>query len=214
MSGRPTYTFLSRGEEQTIALGEALAQELAPGDVVALRGELGAGKTRLVRGIAAGLGHEQAQVSSPTFVVMHEYDDAGARMPLVHVDAYRLRGDEELANLGWDRVMNSEAVVVVEWAERVAEGLPDRRFDVLMEHAGGDERRIVITGPSRERVLESVAAFSRPRPCRVCGRAVMSDAATFPFCTERCRLIDLGKWATEDYRITREIKDSDVESGE
>lgn len=114
-------------ECQTVALGRALGKLLRAGDVVALEGELGAGKTRFVRGVCEGMGLDPAQVSSPTFVFVNEYSEGkGGAAPaalLRHVDAYRLRGGAaELESIGWDRVMDGRAAVVVEWASRAGIG--------------------------------------------------------------------------------------------
>jgi tRNA threonylcarbamoyladenosine biosynthesis protein TsaE len=97
VSGGTVHTAVTSSEDETVALGEALSRQLRPGDVVTLDGPLGAGKTRFVRGMAIGLGHDPAQVSSPTFVVAHEYATPGARAILIHVDAYRLSGDDDSA---------------------------------------------------------------------------------------------------------------------
>lgn len=117
-------------ERQTVALGRALGGVLGPGDVVALEGELGAGKTRFVRGVCEGLGLDPAQVSSPTFVLMNEYAAPNdprttPRAALRHVDAYRLRGTDDLESMGWDCVADGAAVVVVEWASRIAPALQE-----------------------------------------------------------------------------------------
>lgn len=115
-------------ERGTIALGRALGGVLVPGDVVGLDGELGAGKTRFVRGVCEGLGLDPAQVSSPTFVLMNEYaapiDPRNSpRAVLRHVDAYRVRGEDDLESMGWDCVADGAAVVIVEWASRIAGAL-------------------------------------------------------------------------------------------
>lgn len=143
----------TRGEDETIALGARLGRLLRPGDFVALHGELGAGKTRLVRGIARGMGLDPSGVTSPTFVVVNVYQSRSARggssCPLVHLDAYRLTGSDDLPALGWDRLMDGTSVVVAEWAERIGDpGLgSDRCFDVTIEHAGPEERRLRIRSP-------------------------------------------------------------------
>ncbi len=211
MSQSRSISIDSRAEARTIAIGRRLASLLLPGDFVALRGELGAGKTRLVRGIVEGLGHDPANVSSPTFVVMNEYEDPYARLPVVHIDAYRLSGDEELANAGWDRIFDGVTIVLVEWPERVEASLPEQRWDVRIDHVSETDRRVTITAPAG-RELAPLEALSRPTVCRICGTQVPTDAATFPFCSDRCRTIDLGKWITGDYKITREVKDSDLET--
>ena len=159
-----SITLDSRTERETIALGEALGARLKPGDVVALFGELGAGKTRLVRGIAAGMGIDAAAVSSPTYVLVQEYAPVEGDGPLlVHLDAYRLSSADWLASIGWDSLRDSAAVVVIEWADRVAAALPTEALAITIEHAehGRDagSRRVLISGDSswdeRLRGLES-----------------------------------------------------------
>lgn len=188
--------------EETAGLGRLLAGELSAGDVVSLHGELGAGKTQFVRGLASGLGHAPGLVSSPTFVVMNEYDGAGARCPLVHVDAYRLTGADDVDSLGWERVTDGSCVVAVEWGERIEPRLGARRVDVTIAHAGGEAREVVIA-----RIGGGSAR------CRTCGAALDVRAGDGVFCTERCRMADLGKWFGGAYRIGRDLKDSDVEPG-
>lgn len=112
-------------EDATIALGAALGALCEPGDVIAIEGDLGAGKTRLVRGIAIGMGIRPNAVHSPTFVLASEYapDDA-SRPHLIHIDAYRLDEGDTLDDLGWDIMRQTGAVIAIEWPERVAALLP------------------------------------------------------------------------------------------
>ncbi len=109
----------------TQELGRALASWIRPGDVIALAGDLGAGKTCLVQGLAAGLGVER-RVTSPTFVLVKQYE---ARVPIVHVDAYRLERVGDLRDLG-DEVFDEDVVTLIEWANAVVEALPADRLDV------------------------------------------------------------------------------------
>lgn len=132
-------------EAETIALGERLAHILRPGDRIALEGELGAGKTRFVRGLARGLGHDERQVSSPTYVLAHDYATNEDAPALVHVDAYRVRSLDELDGLGLDRALSQGAILVVEWASRLGEAL-DGALRITIEHRGGDARRIILSG--------------------------------------------------------------------
>lgn len=126
--------------EDTEALGRELAAGLAAGDLVILDGPLGAGKTALTRGIAAGLG-VQGRVSSPTFIIAREHRPGGPGRPgLVHVDAYRLGGLDELDALDLDTDLE-EYVVVVEWGEGVAERLTDRHLMVRLRRAEGTDVR-------------------------------------------------------------------------
>lgn len=217
MQSEQVITIETRGEEETIALAQRFAGALLAGDVVALHGELGAGKTRFVRGLAEGLGHDPSRVSSPTFVLAHVYDDMSGRMALVHVDAYRLASAEDLYSLGWDRLADGSSVVAVEWAERIAEGLPEpgsgSRFDVAIEHAGEELRRVRITPPpGRGSQVAAALAPRRIHRCRICGGRADPAGAFAPFCSERCRMADLGKWFSEDYRISRDVKDSDLDA--
>ena len=131
---------VTRNEEETSAEGERLAARLTAGDVVLLRGELGAGKTALVRGIARGLGAPPDAVSSPTFTLVQEYR---GRVVLYHVDLYRLK-PVEVADLGLDELMESGGVVAIEWAERWADA-PEGAWVVQIDDQGEDRRRIAIS---------------------------------------------------------------------
>lgn len=134
----------SHGPDDTERIGEALARRLAPGAVVTLEGELGAGKTCFVRGMARGLGADPSAVSSPTFVLEHRYATAGGRA-LVHIDAYRIRSAADLESIGFDELLaHGGSVVAIEWPSRIAAALPAARVDVRLRHAGEDEREIEI----------------------------------------------------------------------
>jgi tRNA threonylcarbamoyladenosine biosynthesis protein TsaE len=132
----------TEGEAATRALARTLAAALVPGDVLLLRGDLGAGKTAFVRGLAEGLGVDPDEVTSPTFMLVHEY--RGGRLPLVHVDLYRLERSS-LDEIGLDADLAAEGVLAVEWPERLAGSLPGA-IEVDIEHRGGDERDITISG--------------------------------------------------------------------
>jgi tRNA threonylcarbamoyladenosine biosynthesis protein TsaE len=127
---------LSPSTEQTMAIGAAVVQCARDGDIIALIGELGAGKTAFVRGIAVGLGISGDQVNSPTFVIMQEYqaDDA---LNLVHIDAYRLRDVDELESIGWEgdgHAWRDGAIVAIEWADRITAALGESFLEVRLEH--------------------------------------------------------------------------------
>ncbi len=139
-------------------MGEALGGLLEPGDVVALFGELGSGKTVLVRGIAAGLGCAARDVHSPSFTLVNEYacrrggsGEAGGDRDrrMAHVDLYRIRSEDELPGIGWDEYLHSGPVVAVEWAERAERWLPADHLRVSLETLGTDRRRLRVeaTGP-------------------------------------------------------------------
>lgn len=147
----PAIEVLSESLEQTAEVARALAQALEPGDIVLLEGELGAGKTTLIREIVAALGVDPATVSSPTFVLANEYDAAGG-LRVVHIDAYRLAGDddEELALLGWDRLATGDTIVLIEWADRIA-GLIDRPcLRINLEHSSETARHIRLKLPDSQ----------------------------------------------------------------
>jgi tRNA threonylcarbamoyladenosine biosynthesis protein TsaE len=137
-----TLRLLSADETTTKAIGAAVAGLLGPGDVVGLAGDLGAGKTRLVQGAADALGVE-GPVLSPTFMLVREYD---GDPPMHHVDAYRLSGPLELEDLGLEDVLSPDAVVFVEWADRVAAALPDSWLELTL-HIGDDDRRDIEVRP-------------------------------------------------------------------
>lgn len=135
---------LSASEPDTRAVAAALARQLMPGTVVLLYGDLGAGKTAFVRGLAEGLAIAADEISSPTFTLAHEY--LGGRLPLVHVDLYRL-GPTRLDEVGFDPDVAARGVLAVEWAERLAEAVPGSVV-VRLTDAGGDRRRIAIERPT------------------------------------------------------------------
>ena len=130
---------ITRSEHETFALGKRVAERLRPGTFVLLHGDLGAGKTAFVRGMAAGLGANPEDVSSPTFVLIQHYK---GRVPLTHVDLYRLDSAAAVEDLGLEE-MASGAIVAVEWAERLPQS-PEGSVTVRIEDLGGDNRRIAI----------------------------------------------------------------------
>jgi len=146
-------------EAETEALGLALAQLMAGGGVVALRGDLAAGKTCFVRGMARAF-QDTGYVHSPTFTLVNEYGDA---RKLYHLDLYRLSGPRDLIDLGYEEIFEGPQVTAVEWAERAEGLLPVARVEVALEHAGGDQRRVCIEDhgvlPSdwREQMLRAVS---------------------------------------------------------
>lgn len=198
-------TIRSESVDRTQAIGAAVATLAQLGDVIALDGELGAGKTQFVRGMADALGVDPLAVSSPTFVLVHEYE-VGTQ-PFVHIDAYRMQGGGELDDLGFDE-LRSGAIVAIEWASRVTDALGDDRLEVFIEHAGGSKRLITFTahGAWRER-----ADQLKPAICPICKTPTLPAMATYPFCSKRCKQIDLGRWLGEDYRISRPIEQRDLD---
>lgn len=131
--------YLTHNEIETEALGETLARRLGAGDVVAYRGDLGAGKTAFTRGLARGLGCT-GRVTSPTFTVVNEYE---GRLPLFHFDLYRLDGEDALYDIGWEDYLDRGGVCAVEWSENVAEAIEDGAVRVSMVRGDGDDDRII-----------------------------------------------------------------------
>ena len=150
-------TFDAHDESDTERLGRALADCLPPGAVVALCGELGAGKTRLVQAVAAACGVDRRDVVSPTFVLVHEY--VGDR-PIYHLDAFRLRDADEFAQLGADEYFGPPNLVFVEWADRVRECLPGDRLEIAISLREGTRRTFDIHahGPTYPGVVERLRA--------------------------------------------------------
>ncbi|MDR3209230.1 MAG: tRNA (adenosine(37)-N6)-threonylcarbamoyltransferase complex ATPase subunit type 1 TsaE [Oscillospiraceae bacterium] len=131
---------ITHSERETEDAGRAFGKTLRSGDIVALRGGLGAGKTAFTRGIAAALGI-CARVTSPTFTIVNEYDGAP---PLFHFDMYRLTSGDDLFELGWDEYLTRGGVSVVEWSERITDFLPEGARIVEIIRTGDDTRRIEI----------------------------------------------------------------------
>ncbi len=142
----PVTTFTTQSAEETIALGRKIARELAPPKLVLLRGELGAGKTTLVKGIAAGFGAaNEEDVTSPTFTLIHEY--RGADVTVYHIDLYRIETERELATLGIDELLRDErAVVLMEWGEKFPRFVRECDVEIAMERVSENERRIERSG--------------------------------------------------------------------
>ena len=133
-------TATTHSQDETAGIGRSLASSLNPGSVVLLIGDLGAGKTAFVRGLAEGLGVAPEEVSSPTFTLMQEY--RGGRLPLIHVDLYRLNDAREVEELGLDE-LGLESVLAIEWAEKLPRPTAGS-IQVRIVHGEGDERQISI----------------------------------------------------------------------
>jgi tRNA threonylcarbamoyladenosine biosynthesis protein TsaE len=134
----------SRSPEETRRFGQCLGRQLRPGDLVTLSGDLGAGKTCLVQGIALGIGVDpRVPVTSPSYTLIGEYP---GRARLCHADFYRLQSRARLESAGWEDLLDGEGVIVVEWPERCPEALPDDRLEIGMEIVSEAERRISVRG--------------------------------------------------------------------
>ena len=134
--------FRSKSESETEAIGEAFARGLPDGAVVAMYGELGAGKTAFVRGMARGMGID-CRVSSPTFTIVNEY--LGKR-ELIHFDMYRLSGADELFDIGWEDYLKRKAVLAVEWSENVEDAFDGSEIRIRFDKLSDTERRITVEG--------------------------------------------------------------------
>lgn len=133
----------SANEQETEAIGQALVARLAPGTVVAFTGDLGAGKTAFVRGMARGLGISQ-RVTSPTFTIVNEYQ---GRIPLFHFDMYRLPDADALFDIGWEDYLDRGGVCAVEWSENVADALERDTVRVDIRRGGEESRRVISVEP-------------------------------------------------------------------
>ena len=131
---------LTDSDEETLLAGEEFSRTLKEGDVVALNGDLGAGKTVFVKGIAKGL-HIADIVTSPTFTILREYKGS---LPLYHFDVYRISDPEEMFEIGFSEYLDGTGVSVIEWAEKVKELLPERTIQVLIKKNGNNKREIII----------------------------------------------------------------------
>lgn len=200
-------TITSPGPEATERIGRALGAELLPGMQVFLHGDLGAGKTCLVRGIAQGLGCDPAHVSSPTFTLMQRY--RGSLCDLVHVDAYRLHGSKDLREAGLD-TLDDSAVTAVEWPERARGMESPHAIHVHLQATDACERTITVEDPLGT-VAERLAAAVAPRPCPSCGQSTSLFGEFWPFCGQRCRNADLGRWLNGTYQISRPLEERDLD---
>jgi tRNA threonylcarbamoyladenosine biosynthesis protein TsaE len=151
------FEFLAKDEQDTERLGEALAQSLPERAAIGLCGTLGAGKTRLVQGVAAACGVNRADVVSPTFVLCQHYYGTAAQT-IHHLDAYRIRDEDEWAELGTSELLAQPGWVFLEWADRFPDALPRERLQIQIEVTGETSRRFVLTahGAGLERTLDSL----------------------------------------------------------
>lgn len=139
---------ISHSEFETAALAEKLAASFKSGDVIVLTGDLGAGKTVFVKGFAKGMGHNEDLVNSPSFTIINEYP---GEKPLYHFDLYRMSGQDELYEIGWDEYLNREGVIVVEWGEKAKNYLPSKYYQINFKFLNDNEREIDISLESNEK---------------------------------------------------------------
>jgi tRNA threonylcarbamoyladenosine biosynthesis protein TsaE len=137
---------VSSSAEETLAIGEKIGKRLKCGDIVALEGGLGAGKTQLTKGIALGLSiHEE--ITSPTYTIISEYE---ASLPLFHIDAYRLKGTDDFINIGAEELLYAGGVCVIEWSNMIADILPKKIISIKIEILADGKRVIAINGMNEE----------------------------------------------------------------
>ncbi len=151
-------TLLSSCEEDTLKIARALGEILVPGDVVALTGELGAGKTVFCKGVGEALGISPARIVSPSFTIVTEHPGSVA---LCHVDVYRLSSEAEALDIGLDEILSGDRVCVVEWAEKIRFLLPNECIRVTFLISGGDRRILSVDAPDDPRFGKFL---SRVRP--------------------------------------------------
>ncbi len=144
---KTVYTLQSESASHTLAVGRILGEVLEPGDIVALEGDLGSGKTCLTQGIARGLGVPPVYVvTSPTFTLVNEYP---GRLVLYHLDVYRLSGPGDLEDMGCDDFLFGRGVAVIEWAEKVRDVLPEETLWIRMTWIDETKRRLVLSGDEK-----------------------------------------------------------------
>ena len=149
-----------RSVQETIQFGKQIGQQLTGGEVLALTGDLGTGKTVLTRGIALGLGIPMDQVSSPTFTLIQEYLDS---IPLIHVDLYRLERPSELSALGLEEYFTPSTIVIIEWAERFPQILPSDHIAIRLEHGETEDIRLLSVSGTGSRSIRLVANLQKDR---------------------------------------------------
>lgn len=223
--------------EATAAFAQGLAHILRGGDVVSLAGDLGAGKTTLVRELALAMGVPSESVHSPTFVMVNQYAlPPGSQIArhaarhaarLVHIDAYRLHGSDELDTLGWDTFIDlratdaqgrplaaqSDAIVLIEWAQRIESALPQTLAHITLTPTSEDSREVSLDFPDSWHPRPGVTHVLErdPTRCRITKKWVAPTSPTYPFFDDRSRLADLGKWFGEGFAVSREIEPDDLD---
>lgn len=164
--------------EETRIVGASLSPVLLPGDVISLSGDLGAGKTAFVQGVAVALGAERG-VTSPTFTIVHEYE---ARYPIVHLDVYRLNSFQEVLDLGFEEYLDPRSIVLIEWGEAIAPMLPRRHLEIEMRRAKdpeADDERCLIFRPHGPEWIGKVQAMRSTAETLLNAAAVHSDGPRF-----------------------------------
>lgn len=149
------FSVITSSPEQTWEIGQLLGKLLDAGDAVCLYGDLGAGKTNFTYGIARGLDVQEQYITSPTFTFVNEYK---GRIPLYHMDLYRLKGPDELENIGFDEYIESDGVTVIEWADRAEDELPAECLSVYLSHVDDHSREVgfLAEGERYKKLMEEL----------------------------------------------------------
>ena len=147
--------FTSHTPQETERIGELLGSVLTRGDIIALAGELGTGKTTLVRGVARGMGIEGAEVASPSFTLVNEYEGP---LPLYHIDLYRLDDEGDLLAIDYDEYIRGDGVVVIEWADRIPRAVPPEALWITLQYLDAERREIAFQpqGDRSEKIVEEL----------------------------------------------------------
>ena len=157
MHSSRTQKIISHSPAETIKIGTLLGKQLFPGALIALSGDLGSGKTCLVQGVAFGLNvPETLYVTSPTYTLVNEYH---GRLTLFHVDVYRLHGSVDLEDIGFDEIIAAGGVTVIEWAEKVLDGLPKERLSIFLSILDDQHRSLEITAHGKK-YIDVISAIS------------------------------------------------------
>ena len=155
MSQGRTLEIISSSPQETEHIGSLLGTMLSPGDVIALSGELGSGKTTLVKGLAQGMGFDRDEVVSPSFTLVNEYEGP---LPLFHIDLYRLVDERDLREMGYEEYLGAAGVAVIEWADRVRDAIPHESLWITLQYHGVEGREIVMQpqGDRYEKMIEEL----------------------------------------------------------
>jgi tRNA threonylcarbamoyladenosine biosynthesis protein TsaE len=151
------FSVITTNQEQTWQIGEMLGSRLEAGDTVCLYGDLGAGKTSFSYGIALGLEVEEQYITSPTFTFVNEYQ---GRVPLYHIDLYRLKDPDELENIGFEEYLDSDGVTVIEWAEKAEDVLPRECLSIYLSYVNDNSREIgfLAEGERYRKIVDDLSA--------------------------------------------------------
>lgn len=155
-----SITIKTDSVKETIAIGNKLGKLLSPGDVIFLTGELGAGKTCFVKGIAKGLGIKGRSITSPTFIIINEHK---GKIPLYHIDLYRIGVIDDLRDIGMEELLYGKGVTAIEWAERIKDTLPDERMDITLKWVDDKTRSIEIRafGHHHKEILDKLGKIKK-----------------------------------------------------